>query len=142
MSGTFVELHALRVLAITWNVNAKIESNIYSLRSQLLGLTNKENIYALHKASSIESSPTPSSSNADLKYEYRPETSNAPDLVIIGLQEIIELNTSNVLVGNSVIGQSSADQLMQWQVTLENALNYDINDTDSGNFLFATKRDC
>lgn len=123
MESEFVDLQSIRVTAVTWNVNAKIESNIMALRTQLLGLPGRALV--LPKGD-VHRNPLFSHMNVSME-ALSLEPDILPQIVIVGLQEIIELNTSNV-IGGTVTGQNSIDQLNIWQNNLEKALNHHLSD--------------
>jgi hypothetical protein len=73
-------LEALKVLVVTWNVNAKIEQKS-GIRKLLFSENNDRSDY--------------------------------PEIVAVGLQEVVELSTSNV-VGSAIAGQCK-DKVNKWQ---------------------------
>lgn len=77
---THATLEPLRVMILTWNVNAKIE-----LKSEMRSLFFSE---------------------GDTKTDF-------PEIVAVGLQEVVELSTSNV-VGSAIAGQGK-DRAGKWQ---------------------------
>lgn len=105
-----VSLESIPLLAITWNVNGHVETNLQSLREQLL----------FPKASSNPFS------NRSFTNNDEPDMILDPQMVIIGLQELIELSTTNV-IGNAVSGQETSDKLNQWDEVIITCLK-DIND--------------
>ncbi|RYH28561.1 hypothetical protein EON65_11735 [archaeon] len=164
MAASFTGLHGLRVVTVTWNCNSRIETNVDLIRKQLLGLEIQgedkvqqppatydqypDLIDDLASAQvSTEKSGDGSSSNSvgrrlvlkkpDVLNTMTSESndSNVPDLVIVGLQEIIELSTTSVL-SSAVIGQNSIDQVDQWQDTLLKALNYTDKDQAEGEYQY------
>lgn len=77
---THATLEPLKVMIVTWNVNAKIEQ-----KSEMRSLFFSE---------------------GDTKADF-------PEIVAVGLQEVVELSTSNV-VGSAIAGQGK-DRANKWQ---------------------------
>eukprot|EP01039_Chlorochromonas_danica_P003152 gene3152-3452_t len=189
---SFVNLHQLRAIAVTWNVNGRFDTSSYGLRRQLLGMpcrslekdtittsrpsqvevttttstatanaipmTSLANPLLCSSAAVLEATmpqPTQSTTSSSSSSSSTSSSSSStgggggndnsnsnsgisendvyPDLVIVGLQEMVELSTSNVLGG-----QKSLEQLSIWQQILDKALN-DYCDEDQEEYVLLDK---
>ena len=78
-------LEGMKMLVITWNVNAKLEE-----------LANLRKLFFNPEEKSV--------------------VGNVPEIIVLGLQEMVELSTSNV-IGGSMVG-NSAERVEQWKTML------------------------
>jgi hypothetical protein len=89
----YVNLESIPISVVTWNVNAHLET-VENIREKLLGATNK-------------------TSSSDYLID--------PQIVVVGIQEMVELSTSSV-IGNTVVGQQCQERAQYWQSSIYDSL--------------------